>query len=652
MANTYNTGNPLGSNAVKDLSDNASNLDEAVNGESPSWVDRFGKRRETFAGMEAAFEDSQTAQAAAAAAALQASGLAFIGDYDANGPLTITLPNQVFSKNGEYWRSGPNLALPYTTVNNWTTDQPKFVCAGQAVIRSDLNSALPNLGATLVNGVIRHVDTQAQLRALPGQVVPKVYLGGVGPFYADTSDTTSADNGGTILVATDGTRWVLQDANFTSDAFGAIADNSTDATAALQAQVNARKLTGGVVDIDSGLFVVSGGSGLLGAIDINMSSITAEPVTDTHRVSVRGRGRSHTVLMNATNSGYALSVRGAAGVASHYHSRVEGLGFGGGANKAGLYLYDLAFAEVKDLGFWGLNTCMRLDSVLSSDFENVIMSDSAVGLVAGRAAGFSGINAVAMRKFVFRALSTLGGNFTGPFSNLNMDGGSVEGCGTMGLAGSGGIAHSFDGSEGGVGVIYNNYYFENNAGDFDVSLFNSGTNIVTHVFTACNFNRISSTRYTTNNIKIGGGPQRVILIGCTFNGYNDYAEVAGRLYVSYGAGIEVICIGCVFGSPTAQGTLRNIDKSTTFNGQISATGGANSLPNGWTAAKVATGTYTITHNMGVSGGLQSLACSAISASAVQFQRWVITSVNAFSVVMATPAGVLTDCNFSFQFGIG
>lgn len=127
MTNTYLTGNPLGSTAVKDLYDNASNFDDAMNSASPSFTDRLGLRRETWAGMEKAFDDF-----------LLASGYEFIGDYDVDGPLTIMQHNQIFSKDGEYWRASPTLVLPYTTVNNWVVDQSKFVSVGDAVLRSDL----------------------------------------------------------------------------------------------------------------------------------------------------------------------------------------------------------------------------------------------------------------------------------------------------------------------------------------------------------------------------------------------------------------------------------------------------------------------------------------------------------------------------------
>lgn len=128
MANTYPTTQfPLGSTEVKVLYNNASNLDDAVNGEFVTWTDRFGRVRKSWAGIEQDF-----------ASFLLASGYEFMGDYDGPGEITFTRGNQIMSKDGEYWRPGPALVLPYTTVNNWIVDQPKFVATGDASLRAAL----------------------------------------------------------------------------------------------------------------------------------------------------------------------------------------------------------------------------------------------------------------------------------------------------------------------------------------------------------------------------------------------------------------------------------------------------------------------------------------------------------------------------------
>ncbi|HGX4997100.1 TPA: phosphodiester glycosidase family protein [Escherichia coli] len=55
---TYNTGNPLGSAAAKDLYDNAQNFDHLSNDkENESWKDRFGIERLTWHGMENRYQE-------------------------------------------------------------------------------------------------------------------------------------------------------------------------------------------------------------------------------------------------------------------------------------------------------------------------------------------------------------------------------------------------------------------------------------------------------------------------------------------------------------------------------------------------------------------------------------------------------------------
>lgn len=255
MTNTYLTGDPLGSTAVKNLYDNASNFDEVMNSPSPSFTDRFGMRRETWAGMEKGFDDF-----------LLASGYQFIGDYDADGPLTITQQNQIFSKDGDYWRASAALALPYTTVNNWATDQPKFVAIGDAALRSDLANANPLLGSALVYGIGRVVGTIALLRALPTTGSHHAFVvgyyaagdGGGGSYRYDPTDATSADNGGSIIVATDGGRWKLtQTAGWSVLQFGAKGDGVSNDTIAIQSAIDALPARGGEVLFPGGTFAVS-----------------------------------------------------------------------------------------------------------------------------------------------------------------------------------------------------------------------------------------------------------------------------------------------------------------------------------------------------------------------------------------------------------
>lgn len=216
---TYNTGNQIGSTAVKDLYDNAQNLDYLLLGALDYYPDRLNVLRLSYRGME---NQANTA--------LANTGFVDIGDYDADGPLTITQRNQVFTRGGQFYGPSAALVLPYTTVNNWTVDAPKFVNRGDFVLRQDLGQPT---GATLIGAVDEDgVTTTVQAELLKvkqdfvlvdsiaaARLIPASFKGIIGTtgYYAgstgggamyrmDLTDTSSSDNSFTTLVSTGGVR--------------------------------------------------------------------------------------------------------------------------------------------------------------------------------------------------------------------------------------------------------------------------------------------------------------------------------------------------------------------------------------------------------------------------------------------------------------
>lgn len=109
---THNTGNPVPSAAVKDLYDNAENLDSGINGDAPTWTDRKGRIRKSMAGVEQDFQqflaDGSTIEFASWAEANIAVGngqiplnrqVAVVGDY---GTHTDPVTGQVVPNSGRY----------------------------------------------------------------------------------------------------------------------------------------------------------------------------------------------------------------------------------------------------------------------------------------------------------------------------------------------------------------------------------------------------------------------------------------------------------------------------------------------------------------------------------------------------------------------
>jgi hypothetical protein len=132
MANTYPTTQfPLGSTEVKVLFNNASNFDEAMNSELPSFYDRFNKRRETWAGMQKMVADFIEAFG------WEATHLTYVDGT----PLTVLRPTQLIDRAGSVYKVKMPASFPVNLTGTWATDQLLLVDVGDASLRSTLASS-------------------------------------------------------------------------------------------------------------------------------------------------------------------------------------------------------------------------------------------------------------------------------------------------------------------------------------------------------------------------------------------------------------------------------------------------------------------------------------------------------------------------------
>lgn len=145
------------------------------------------------------------------------------------------------------------------------------------------------------------VGTIAELRALSKTGNPRALVigyhvpgdGGGGQYYLDVSDTTTPDNGGTVIVASDGGRWKLpQLKRISVKQFGARGDfngtTGTDDTAAIQAAINyaqANTNTGVY-----GSFSPSAGPGVV-FFPQGAYRVTA-PLLVSYKISMEGEGQT------------------------------------------------------------------------------------------------------------------------------------------------------------------------------------------------------------------------------------------------------------------------------------------------------------------------------------------------------------------------
>ncbi|HBR8099439.1 TPA: hypothetical protein L9493_002992 [Klebsiella variicola subsp. variicola] len=152
---TYKTGNPLGSAAVKDLFDNAENLDFALNSLTALiWTDRLGKTRPSFYGMEASFLNQMASQDNRFTLNLAdqenrfqqflgSSGYVFLGDYE-DGPFQFSARNQYIRYNNQYYRLNAATNVGFTTTGttaaSFANDVSHFVLIDGDTLRQELAS--------------------------------------------------------------------------------------------------------------------------------------------------------------------------------------------------------------------------------------------------------------------------------------------------------------------------------------------------------------------------------------------------------------------------------------------------------------------------------------------------------------------------------
>lgn len=154
---TYKTKNPLGSAAVKDLYDNAENVDKFVNDRTKEELeDRLGVLRKTWHGMEMIFSrfiDYITGRGEQAVAAI---GWQELGNWAVG--LAVDNRQQIVYYNGSWYKYLGELEhviagdSPENDGGVWSAENPtgKWSNIGDAALRSNLGSSEEGQGAWLV----------------------------------------------------------------------------------------------------------------------------------------------------------------------------------------------------------------------------------------------------------------------------------------------------------------------------------------------------------------------------------------------------------------------------------------------------------------------------------------------------------------------
>lgn len=173
----YLTRDPVPSADMRNVFDNAQNLDLALNDLTSSlWTDRLGRSRMSWFGLESAFSvklsdfesrfTSQIVEQEATFDASQAdkenrfqhflvsSGYVFLGDYE-NGPFQFSARNQYIRYNNQYYRLNAATDVGFTTTGtdatSFVNDVTHFVLMDGDMLRQNLGSEEEgSSGGTLV----------------------------------------------------------------------------------------------------------------------------------------------------------------------------------------------------------------------------------------------------------------------------------------------------------------------------------------------------------------------------------------------------------------------------------------------------------------------------------------------------------------------
>ena len=154
---THNTGNPIGSTSLYDLSDNTRNLDYLCLGPSPTYLDRRGGVRKSWGGMEGEHNADQQRRMSEFNKFLNSSGFETAVDYTPG--MKIVRPTQQVRYLGELYRPRDS-ALPFVTIT-FTEDEVKWISNGDKSIRQEM--AAPD-GGNLVQ--VKQGDPASRTRSL------------------------------------------------------------------------------------------------------------------------------------------------------------------------------------------------------------------------------------------------------------------------------------------------------------------------------------------------------------------------------------------------------------------------------------------------------------------------------------------------------
>ena len=343
--------------------------------------------------------------------------------------------------------------------------------------------------------------------------------------------------------------------------YGAVGDGTTDDRAAIQAAIDAAKPTGGVVYFPDGFYRISAGLVLSYAGEADYRS----------RVSFLGSNFG-TCGINADAGNFtALTMQGgtAGGTGVWALQSIKSLRIRkGGTDGCALRTDNVAYLYLEDVTLGG-----GADEWIATDtlIVTAIKLNLAFG-TRGLTASLSDWAPPNAWTFVDLSMgdNTEYGMLLTDASAVSFFGGNIEGngldAGTSMSSSNWAVKAVNPGRGGGVGLVMNGVYIENNGGIADVLIVGSNSDAVAaNTFTGCSFARVNAVRYTKHNVLVdstaAGANVTAMMFGCGFKSFNDYPTDAARPYLhrteSGGGVASVGWSGCLFEDAVELPTIPN-----------------------------------------------------------------------------------------------
>ncbi|MFM0300020.1 glycosyl hydrolase family 28-related protein [Paraburkholderia sediminicola] len=340
--------------------------------------------------------------------------------------------------------------------------------------------------------------------------------GGGGVYYLNPSDTTSADNGGTIIVANDGGRWHLQAIGPVSvRQFGAKGDGSTDDTARLQAALNAGLLS---LYVPDGIFLTTGL-----VMPLTVGFVLFGNGTNSIIKQLAGGTQALRYPVNSTNNFYSqgfirsLSFNGTNGSANTLDTSYCG----------GLTLEDIYFTDTPS-GF---------SSLYINGSASVYTHDIRVrGLqIYSNVAGSSGVTCGPTASDVTISDYYMNGNFIASHALDYVSGAQSIRVSSSHLYNTASNIALLEGNNG--GSSFNDTVFDNSHADNVYNQNNAGI-----VFANCRFQAVS----VGNNGLTNNNCTNTILVGCKWDGVIG----AHSCVYDFGTTAATVVLGGVLDTPS------------------------------------------------------------------------------------------------------